>query len=380
MKAPVHGPAPTIPSITNANVKQEPGLINTTTTVTSMPSAVNNVTNTTTAPTPAPATVNVSSLQQVQVPTPILQPVVSVQTQQKPTLTVPTQVHPAHTHNHTTTQPVKITTRTSTTRTPASHAVTHAAAAAVHSHVHVHRTPASKVSPVGAPIAPPSKSSKKKKATVSMATAQSATSSNQGENTGRWTAEEHRLFLQGLEQHGKGWKKIASLIKSRTVVQIRTHAQKYFQKLAKARQNGDEGEVSMENRERIVAPSGNPKRRRSGTKRKAIASVVASAERHSKKLAAKEKKKNSAAPAAPQESIALHSVAPALTPFVSPMGLPPSFNPVAISNTVMNVHSSASNPNDQHDGQVTPTDSNGGIPSITTNHGTISVAALEDSL
>ena len=42
-----------------------------------------------------------------------------------------------------------------------------------------------------------------------------------GENTGRWTAEEHRLFLQGLEQHGKGWTKIASLIKSRTVVQVR---------------------------------------------------------------------------------------------------------------------------------------------------------------
>mmetsp|Transcript_36168 Transcript_36168/g.87295 ORF Transcript_36168/g.87295 Transcript_36168/m.87295 type:complete len:1009 (-) Transcript_36168:436-3462(-) len=61
----------------------------------------------------------------------------------------------------------------------------------------------------------------------------------QVENTGRWTAEEHRLFLQGLEQHGKGWKKIATLIKSRTVVQIRTHAQKYFQKLAKARQNGE---------------------------------------------------------------------------------------------------------------------------------------------
>lgn len=63
------------------------------------------------------------------------------------------------------------------------------------------------------------------------------------ENTGRWTAEEHRLFLQGLEQHGKGWKKIASLIKSRTVVQIRTHAQKYFQKLAKARQNGEQVNV-----------------------------------------------------------------------------------------------------------------------------------------
>ncbi|KAL3810461.1 hypothetical protein ACHAXA_002729 [Cyclostephanos tholiformis] len=62
------------------------------------------------------------------------------------------------------------------------------------------------------------------------------------ENTGRWTAEEHRLFLRGLEQHGKGWKKIATLIQSRTVVQIRTHAQKYFQKLAKAHlQNGESG-------------------------------------------------------------------------------------------------------------------------------------------
>lgn len=78
--------------------------------------------------------------------------------------------------------------------------------------------------------------------------ASSAASAKGGENTGRWTAEEHRLFLQGLEQHGKGWKKIASLIKSRTVVQIRTHAQKYFQKLAKARQNGEEGEIAMDGR------------------------------------------------------------------------------------------------------------------------------------
>lgn len=46
------------------------------------------------------------------------------------------------------------------------------------------------------------------------------------------------LFLKGLEMHGKGWKKIAKLIKTRTVVQIRTHAQKYFQKLAKAKKNG----------------------------------------------------------------------------------------------------------------------------------------------
>lgn len=61
------------------------------------------------------------------------------------------------------------------------------------------------------------------------------------ESTGRWTREEHLLFMKGLELYGKGWKKIAGLIKTRTVVQIRTHAQKYFLKLSKARQNGDHG-------------------------------------------------------------------------------------------------------------------------------------------
>lgn len=53
-------------------------------------------------------------------------------------------------------------------------------------------------------------------------------------STGRWTEEEHRLFLIGLEQFPyRAWKKIATLIQTRTVVQIRTHAQKYYQKLAK---------------------------------------------------------------------------------------------------------------------------------------------------
>ena len=51
--------------------------------------------------------------------------------------------------------------------------------------------------------------------------------------TGRWTAEEHSLFLHGLEMHGKDYKKIAALIKSRNVTQVCSHAQKHFQKLAK---------------------------------------------------------------------------------------------------------------------------------------------------
>lgn len=56
-----------------------------------------------------------------------------------------------------------------------------------------------------------------------------------GENTGRWTKEEHATFIEGLNKHGKEWKKIANMIETRTVVQIRTHAQKYFQKIAKTK-------------------------------------------------------------------------------------------------------------------------------------------------
>eukprot|EP00595_Chromulina_sp_UTEXLB2642_P001067 CAMPEP_0196767686 /NCGR_PEP_ID=MMETSP1095-20130614/41852_1 /TAXON_ID=96789 ORGANISM="Chromulina nebulosa, Strain UTEXLB2642" /NCGR_SAMPLE_ID=MMETSP1095 /ASSEMBLY_ACC=CAM_ASM_000446 /LENGTH=530 /DNA_ID=CAMNT_0042136227 /DNA_START=82 /DNA_END=1671 /DNA_ORIENTATION=+ len=70
---------------------------------------------------------------------------------------------------------------------------------------------------------------------------------NYKESTGRWTREEHLLFIKGLELYGKGWKKIAGLIKTRTVVQIRTHAQKYFLKLAKARQSGESsGSLTMD--------------------------------------------------------------------------------------------------------------------------------------
>jgi len=58
------------------------------------------------------------------------------------------------------------------------------------------------------------------------------------ENTtsGRWSAQEHNMFLNGLKIHGKGWKKIAEMIQTRNVVQVRTHAQKYFQKLERCKQ------------------------------------------------------------------------------------------------------------------------------------------------
>jgi len=60
------------------------------------------------------------------------------------------------------------------------------------------------------------------------------------ESTGRWTKEEHDAFLNALKMYGKEWKKVAAKVKTRTVVQTRTHAQKYFQKLSKATE-GKEG-------------------------------------------------------------------------------------------------------------------------------------------
>lgn len=58
------------------------------------------------------------------------------------------------------------------------------------------------------------------------------------ENYGRWSAEEHNLFLKGMQMYGRKWKKISYLVKTRTDVQIRTHAQKYFQKINKSKERG----------------------------------------------------------------------------------------------------------------------------------------------
>ena len=46
-----------------------------------------------------------------------------------------------------------------------------------------------------------------------------------------WSKGEHDLFLQALHEHGRNWKKVAEVVGSRTVSQVRSHAQKYFLKL-----------------------------------------------------------------------------------------------------------------------------------------------------
>ncbi|KAL1214317.1 Protein REVEILLE 7 [Cardamine amara subsp. amara] len=68
----------------------------------------------------------------------------------------------------------------------------------------------------------------------------------------KWTEEEHERFLEAIKLYGRGWRLIEEHIGSKTAVQIRSHAQKLFSKMAQEADNRSKA---------IVIPPPRPKRK-----------------------------------------------------------------------------------------------------------------------
>ncbi|CAJ1941095.1 unnamed protein product [Cylindrotheca closterium] len=62
------------------------------------------------------------------------------------------------------------------------------------------------------------------------------------EGCGHWTDAEHEAFLEALDKFGRKWTKIASTIPTRSTSQVRSHAQKYFDKLKRGHQDVSDGD------------------------------------------------------------------------------------------------------------------------------------------
>ncbi|AES99134.1 putative transcription factor MYB-HB-like family [Medicago truncatula] len=72
----------------------------------------------------------------------------------------------------------------------------------------------------------------------------------------KWTDEEHKKFLEALKLYGRAWRKIEEHVGTKTAVQIRSHAQKFFSKINRDTDGNDTTMV-----ETIEIPPPRPKRK-----------------------------------------------------------------------------------------------------------------------
>ncbi|KAJ7960038.1 Protein REVEILLE 1 [Quillaja saponaria] len=72
----------------------------------------------------------------------------------------------------------------------------------------------------------------------------------------RWTEEEHEKFLEALKLYGRAWQQIEEHVGTKTAVQIRSHAQKFFSKVTL-----DSNGSNTSSMEPIEIPPPRPKRK-----------------------------------------------------------------------------------------------------------------------
>uniref|UniRef100_A0A6N2ND16 Uncharacterized protein n=1 Tax=Salix viminalis TaxID=40686 RepID=A0A6N2ND16_SALVM len=72
----------------------------------------------------------------------------------------------------------------------------------------------------------------------------------------RWTEEEHKKFIEALKLYGRAWRQIEEHVGTKTAVQIRSHAQKFFSKVVR-----ESGGSSTSSVEPIEIPPPRPKRK-----------------------------------------------------------------------------------------------------------------------
>ncbi|KAK9285475.1 hypothetical protein L1049_024669 [Liquidambar formosana] len=72
----------------------------------------------------------------------------------------------------------------------------------------------------------------------------------------RWTEDEHKKFIEALKLYGRAWRRIEEHVGSKTAVQIRSHAQKFFSKVVRESSGSNTSSV-----EPIEIPPPRPKRK-----------------------------------------------------------------------------------------------------------------------
>ncbi|KAK7820126.1 protein REVEILLE 1 [Quercus suber] len=72
----------------------------------------------------------------------------------------------------------------------------------------------------------------------------------------RWSEEEHKKFLDALKLYGRAWRRIEEHVGTKNAVQIRSHAQKFFSKIAR-----DSNGSNTTSTEPIEIPPPRPKRK-----------------------------------------------------------------------------------------------------------------------